>query len=135
MKGFNGFAALHGSQRNPEALRSRFASLLTLVGSSVSFVVNNVIVYPAKGKPVYEVVLDSPAGVEALVKEYFKFTRRKDPISRPPELNGVTIFHSVTSGTRVRISLLRVSPHSMSFILPHGASFNRNYRVLVHLMI
>ena len=106
MKGLSAFSA---AQRSPEALRSRFASLLTLIGSNVPFVVNQVIVFPGKGRPVYEVVLDSSNGVESLVKEYFKYTRRKDPVSRPPELSGVSIFHSVTAGTRVRISLLRVS--------------------------
>ena len=106
MKGLSGFSAI---QRSPEALRSRFGSLLALIGAKVPFVVNNVIVFPGKGKPVYEVVLDSPAGVESLIQEYFKYTRRKDPITRPPELSGVSIYHSVTAGTRIRISLLRVS--------------------------
>ena len=106
VKGLSGFSAI---QRNPEALRSRFASLLALIGSTVPYVVNSVIVYPGKGRPVYEVCLDSPAGVESLVREYLKYTRRKDPVTRPQELSGVSIFHSVTAGTRVRISLLRVS--------------------------
>ena len=104
-----GLGSSLGDVRGPEMLRSRFASLLALVGTAVPFVVRNVIVYPARGRPVYEVVLDSAAGVEALIKEFFKYTRRKDPIARPPELSGVSVFHSVTAGTRVRISLLRVS--------------------------
>ena len=103
-----GLAGDLSSNRSPDMLRSRFASLLALVGSTTPFVVCNVIVYPAKGRPVYEVVLDSAAGVESLIKEFFKFTRRKDPVARPPELSGVSVYHSVTPGTRVRISLLRV---------------------------
>ena len=83
------------------------------------FVVNRVIVYPSKGKPVFEVVLDSAAGVEGLIREFYKYVRRKDPIARPPELSGVSIYHSVTIGTRIRISMLRVSFFYLMLLFIH----------------
>ena len=84
------------------------ASLLALIDCTYPFVVKNVVVYPSRVSPVYEVVLDSSAAVEHLVKDFFKFTRRRDPVARPPELAKVSIHHSVTPGTRVRLALLRV---------------------------
>ena len=111
VKGLSG--APPGSQ---EGLRSRLASVLASVGSDAAFVVNSVVVYPARGNPVYEVVLDTPLACERLIKDFFRFTRRRDPVSRPHELNGVAIYHSVTSGTRVRISLLRVSFEFPTFL-------------------
>ena len=81
--------------------------MLTAVGLRSPFSVVDVIVYPAS-QPVYDVELDYAKSVEFLVKEFFKFTRRKDPLVRPTELERVSLFHSVTAGTRIRISLLRV---------------------------
>ena len=98
-----------GSQRDPEVLKSRLASVLQLIGSSVPFAVTDVIAYPSASSPVYDVGLDSSVAVSSLVREFFKFTKRTNPTARPPELERVGVYHSVTTGTRVRISLLRVS--------------------------
>ena len=84
-------------------------SVLELIGGNVEFNVMNVIVYPSKVAPVYDVELDSVEAVESLVKEFYKFTRRSSPAKRPSELERVSVYHSVTPGTRIRISLLRVS--------------------------
>ena len=96
------------SSHGPDQLRARLATLLQSINSTIGFSVLNVITYPSASTPVYDVELDSAAAVSSLIREFFKFTRRQDPVRRPPGLERVSIYNSVTPGTRIRISLLRV---------------------------
>ena len=91
-----------------ERLVTRFGSLLALVGCDHPFTVQSVKSY-STSNPVYSVELDSSESVDSLLRTFTKFTRRRDPVRRPPELENASLFHSVTAGTRIRISLLRVS--------------------------
>ena len=97
-----------GSQHDPRLLKNRLSSVLTLVGAPTPFSVANVVVYSSPAAPVYDVELDSFESVSSLLKEFTKYTRRRDPVARPPDLERVSLYRSVTTGTRVRISLLRV---------------------------
>ena len=99
-----------GLSRNQEILRGRLTSVLSLFGSDFPFVVRNVIVFPPVASPVYDVELDTSGAVDALIRETFKFSRKQDPVKPPPELERITLYHSVTPATRIRIALLRVSP-------------------------
>ena len=58
---------------------------------------------------VFQVMLEDSQSAIALRKSFARYTRKKSPLSRPPELDGVEVFNSVTLATRVRISILRVS--------------------------
>ena len=99
-----------GSQRSPEVLQGRLKAVLSLIGVSLPFEVLSVVVYgPSSASPVYNVELDSVSAVDALLIEFFKFTRRSNPVKRPPELERVFLYHAVTPGTRIRISILRVN--------------------------
>ena len=99
-----------GNQRNPEVLRGRLRSVLALVGAPVPFEVDDVVVYSAHSShPVYNVKLSSAAAVDSILREFFNYTRRSNPVKRPAELDNVSLNHAVTPGTRIRISLLRVS--------------------------
>ena len=104
-----------GAQRDQVALRSRMTSVLQLVGIRTQFSVLNVVVFPSATSPVYDVEIEPVEAVDLLVREFFKFVRRQDPVRRPPELDRVSIHHSVTPGTRIRISLLRVRIVFVSF--------------------
>ena len=108
VKGLGGIGA-DSSARNPDHLRARLSSVLQLIGAPISFSVVSVITYSSGSTPVSDVELNSEAAVSALIREFFKFTRRQDPVHRPPELDRISIYNSVTAGTRIRISLLRVS--------------------------
>ena len=104
-----GLGRIDGSNsRDQEGLRARVARVLGAIGS-VPVAVLKVVVYPPHSAPVYDCELSSAEAVSALVRDFYKFTRRRDPVRRPVELEGVSVYHSVTPGTRVRISLLRVS--------------------------
>ena len=100
-----------GSSTQPtaEVVRTRLSAVLALVGYASPFEVLSVITYSAKHSPVYNAELDRAEAVEGLLQEFFKFTRRSNPVKRPPELESVSLHHAVTPGTRIRISLLRVS--------------------------
>ena len=100
-------SVLPGQTRDPDLLKSRLTSVLSLYGVP-EFTVVSVISYPPPSNPVYDVTLGSADEVESILRESYKFSRRRDPVVRPPELKSVTLYHSVTPGTRVRISLLRV---------------------------
>ena len=108
MKGL-GQVGSSGSQQDPRLLKSRLTSVLNAVGLKAPFSVKNVISYSTPAAPVYDVELDSFESVSSLLKEFYKFTRRRDPVPRPSELDHVSLYRSVTTGTRVRVSLLRVS--------------------------
>ena len=62
----------------------------------------------SSSSPIYDVELDSADSVDQLLIASFRFSRKKDPVRRPPELENVSVYHAVTAGTRIRISLLRV---------------------------
>ena len=94
-----------GSQRDPQVLRARVSSVLARVGVRSPINVVNVVAYPAS---VYGVELDSAVTAASLIREFSKYTRRRDPIQRPSELDKISLYHSVTTGTRIRVSLLRV---------------------------
>ena len=98
-----------GPNRDPASLKTHLASILKLVCSTTEFEVVNVMTYAAPSSPIYDIELDSALAVENLLRSFYRFTRRRDPVRRPPELEHVSIHHSVTPGTRVRIALLRVS--------------------------
>lgn len=59
--------------------------------------------------PIYEVALEDDESADGLRKAFNRFTRKRNPVARPPELEGVDVFNSVTLATRVRIAVLRVS--------------------------
>ena len=78
----------------------------------VEFFISDVKIRGSTGSnlpPIYEVELEDPDSAETLRKAFSRFTRKKNPVSRPPELDGVEVHNSVTLATRVRISILRVS--------------------------
>lgn len=97
-----------GTQASESLLRSRISSVLALVGANVDVRVKSVIVFPG-AKPVYKVELESAAVVKALLSGHSQYTRRRDPVARPQGLENVFLYNCVTPGTRIRISLLRVS--------------------------
>ena len=103
-----GLGRVGGSGRDSDVLKTRLAAVLALVGINLPYRILGVVVYSSGTAPVYDVELDSFVAVSALLKEYSKFTRRRDPVARPPELDRVSFYRSVTTGTRVRVSLLRV---------------------------
>ena len=96
------------AQRNSPQLLAHLTLVLGAVGISSAFTVVSSITYSAGSSPVFDVELDSPASVDALLRGFYRFTRRSDPAQRPALLSGVSLYHAVTPGTRVRISLLRV---------------------------
>ena len=91
-------------------VRSRLSHILSRIDRDIEFSISNVRVLGSGTQaPIYEVDLEDADSAEALRKSFKRFTRKKAPISRPPELDGVGVFNSVTHATRVRISILRVS--------------------------
>ena len=110
-----------GFQPSQDVLRSRLSSVLELFGPEVTFTVKKVYAFSSK-PPIYDVELDSVESVDELLKASFRFSRKKDPAKRPAELEHVSIYHSVTTGTRIRLSLLRVSLESLlsMFLLSVG---------------
>ena len=97
-----------GSQNDRELLKSRLWSVLGLVGTQVAFTVINVNVFPSPTSPVYDVELDSSEAVSNILGTFTRYTRRHEPVARPQGLEGVSMYNSVTPGTRIRLSLLRV---------------------------
>ena len=63
------------AQPTPEVVRARVAAVLALVGAATPFEVLSVVTYSAKHSPVYNAELDSASAVDALLREFFKFTR------------------------------------------------------------
>ena len=98
-----------GSKPSTDVLKTRLTSVLSLVGVTRSFEVLDAIQFASAVAPVYSVRLCSFEAVDDLLREFSKFTRRREPVARPPELDNVALYHAVTPGTRIRISLLRVS--------------------------
>ena len=103
-----------GSQRNQDLLKTRLTSVLRLVDPDLEFTVKTVVVYSSRN-PIYDVQLDSAEAVESLLRSFFRFTRQRDPAKRPVDLEGISLYHSVTPGTRIRTSLLRVRYHFFFF--------------------
>ena len=122
-----GVVGSSGAQRNPDLLKARLSSVLCLIGSPTPFTVVNVIVYLTRGSPVYDVELESAASVNSLLREFSKFTRRKDAVRRPAELDRVSIYHSVTPGTRVRVSLMRANGFNLEIF-----DFCFNMTIYIH---
>ena len=98
-----------GSQNDRELLKSRLWSVLGLVGTEIAFQVLNVNVFPSPTSPVYDVELDSAAAVGSILGTFTRYTRRHESVARPQGLDGVSLYNAVTPGTRIRLSLLRVS--------------------------
>ena len=91
-------------------VKSRLRHLLSCINPKVDFSISEVRVRGSSSlPPIYEVVLTEAEASEDLRLSFTRFTRKKNPVDRPPELDGVEIFNSVTPATRVRISILRVS--------------------------
>ena len=96
-------------------VKSRLRHLLSRINPEVDFTISEVRVRGSSSlPPIYEVVLTEAEAAEDLRSSFKRFTRKKNPVARPPELDGVEVFNSVTLATRVRISILRVS--LLSFI-------------------
>ena len=96
-----------GAQSDQKTLKSRLSSVLSLVSSELRLNVKSVICFPG-AKPVYKVELGSAEIVRDLLFSFSRFTRRVDRVPFPSGLENVTMYHCVTPGTRIRISLLRV---------------------------
>ena len=91
-------------------VKSRLRHILSAISKSIDFSIAEVKTRGAGHlPPIYEVCLEDPDSASALRKAYTRFTRKKDPVSRPPELDGVEVYNSISLATRVRISILRVS--------------------------
>ena len=93
-------------------IRSRLKHVLKCIDKGVQFEVTDVRVRGTASSsrpPIYEVCLDDAEAAEDLRRAFGRFTRKKNPVRRPPELDGVEVSNSVTLATRVRISVLRVS--------------------------
>ena len=111
-----------GSSGTPsdQALKSRLSSVLSLVSSELRINVKSVVCFPG-AKPVYKVELGSAEVVRDLLFSFSCFTRQVDRVPFPPGLENVTVYHCVTPGTRIRISLLRVK------LLLFGCSYEGVY--------
>ena len=109
IKGIGPFGVA-GSKPDSAYLIRKIAPILELVGSTTPFSVLAVSSLPSRGGPsVFDAQLDSNESVDSILIAFSRFVRRKDPVARPRGLEGVQLHHSVTVGTRVRISLMRVS--------------------------
>ena len=97
-----------GAQSDQKTLKSRLSSVLSLVSSELRLNVRSVVCFPG-AKPVYKVELGSAEVVRDLLFSFSRFTRRVDRVPFPAGLENVTMYNCVTPGTRIRISLLRVS--------------------------
>lgn len=100
-----------------DRVRSRLRHILSCVDKGVDFRISDVRVRgSATMPPIYEIVLEDEESAGDLRKAFKRFSRPKNPVRRPAELEGVAIFNSVTLATRVRISILRVSLVNPLFI-------------------
>ena len=91
-------------------VKSRIRHILSTIDKKLKFSISEVRVHGTGPRPpIYEVVLDESESAKALRVSFSRFTRKKSPVSRPPELDGVELYNSITPATRVRISILRVS--------------------------
>ena len=91
-------------------VKSRVRHILSTIDRKLQFSISEVRVLGSGPRPpIYEVVLGDSESAEALRKSFSRFTRKKSPVARPPELDGVEVYNSATPATRVRISILRVS--------------------------
>lgn len=94
-------------------VRARLKHILSKIDSGIDFTITDVRVRGASSRPpIYEVTLDDEDDAETLRKSFSRFTRKKNPITRPAELDGVEIYNCATLATRVRISILRVGSFS-----------------------
>ena len=95
-----------------QKVRSRIKHILSCIDRSIRFEITEVKVrgsVSGSRPPIYEVFLSDEEPAEALRRAFSRYTRKKNPLRCPPELDGVEVCNSVTLATRVRISVLRVS--------------------------
>ena len=91
-------------------VKSRIRHILSTIDKKVQFSVSEVRVHGSGPRPpIYEAVLGDSESADTLRKSFARFTRKRSPVPRPSELDGVEVYNSVTPATRVRISVLRVS--------------------------
>ena len=91
-------------------VKNRIRHIISTIDRKIGFSVSEVRVFGAGPRPpIYEVVLGDSESADALRKSFARYTRKRSPVTRPPELDGVEVYNSVTPATRVRISILRVS--------------------------
>ena len=91
-------------------VRSRITHILACIDKGIDFSVTEVRVRGSSSlPPIYEAILDDPDSAAVLRRAFSRFTQKRNPSKRPPELEGVGVFNSVTIATRVRLSILRVS--------------------------
>ena len=98
-------------------VKSRLRHILSCISKEEAIVITEVKVYGSTGPrpPIYEVHLDNSETAESLRVAFARFTRKRNPVRCPPELDGVDVYNSVTLATRVRISILRVGLISSFF--------------------
>ena len=90
-------------------VRNRLGHILSKINPDLEFSISSVRTHGSgSGPPIYEVILDDADAADTLRKSFAKFTRKKNPVACPPELDEVAVYNSVTLATRVRISILRV---------------------------
>lgn len=102
-----------------QKVRSRIKHILSCIDKSIRFEITEVRVRGAVSgsrPPIYEVFLSNEDSAEALRRAFSRYTRKKNPLRCPPELDGVEVCNSVTLATRVRISVLRVSFCFLRFV-------------------
>ena len=91
-------------------VRARLAQILSKINQKIKFRIVDVRVRGVGSRPpIYEVTLEDSESASALRRGFSKFTQKRNPVSCPPELSGVEVTNSATIGTRVRISILRVT--------------------------
>ena len=91
-------------------VRQRLKLILSRINPEIDFDISEVKVRGSAAlPPIYEVVLSDTEAAVQLRDSFKRFTQKRKPVNRPPELDGVEVYNSVTLATRVRISILRVS--------------------------
>ena len=91
-------------------VKARVRHILSTIDKRLSFAIVEVRVRGTGPRPpIYEVVLEDQGSAEDMRKSFSRYTRKRSPVTRPPELDGVELYNSATPATRVRLSILRVS--------------------------
>ena len=104
---------------NEGQVRSRIRYILSKIDSRVTVDVAEVRALGSSSlPPIYEVRLEDSVSAVALRQAFSRFSREKNPVKCPPELEGVGVYNCVSLATRVRISILRVR---ISFFLVFGS--------------
>ena len=91
-------------------VKARLSHILSTISRSIKFRISEVRTRGVGSRPpIYEVGLEDEESAVDLQEAFRRFSRKRDPVKRPPELDGVQVFNSATLATRVRVSILRVS--------------------------